>query len=98
VDHVVDRRALAGLLMRCAHEQPLLVGSHFRATLAGADSKQLYDEKIEFQNELPNVFVLPDTFIHFWWRLADFLHIRGVRSCTNQGVKSEGDLRLKLTY
>ena len=95
VDHVVNGWALTGLLVSSTHEKPILVSNHLRATLIGANSEQLNYEEIQLKYKLSDVFVLPHTLVHFRRRLADFLHIRWVRSCNKAGsniVKSKKHL------
>ena len=41
VDHIVDGRALLGVLMRGAEVEPLICRLHLRADLGGADTLQL---------------------------------------------------------
>ena len=66
VDHVVDGAAVGLTLVSRSSAQidELLVASHLRAGLAGADAKELNDEQVELKDELANVLVHPDAFVN----------------------------------
>jgi hypothetical protein len=71
---------LSLLLVDSAQVQPGLSSLHLWAGLGGADSLQLGDEEVEFQDELSQVFILPNVDIHFWRRSDDLLDIGGIRA------------------
>ena len=64
--------------MGCTQEQPVVCRLHFRTGLLRAHSFQLHYQQVEFQDELPEVFVLPHVDVDLTGRVDDELHIRGL--------------------
>ena len=71
MDHVVDGAAVGGALVRGADENEFLVAGHFGTGLGGADAEELHDEKVELEDKLPDVLVLPHALVYIGWQFTD---------------------------
>ena len=63
VSGVVNSGTFLRSLVGSAEEDPLFCSSHLAACVGLTITLQLYGQTIQLHTELPQVFVLPDTFI-----------------------------------
>ena len=86
VNHVVNRWTILSAFVSSADEYEVLICCHLWACLACADSEQLYDQQIQLQDELSNMLILPNAFIDWIRKFADFLNVSWVRSWHRKSV------------
>ena len=75
VEGVVQGRALLGVAVRRAEEDPLLRGGHLGAQLGVALDLEPDGERVQFVAELPEVFVLPRGLVLAWGHFQEGVHV-----------------------
>ena len=78
VDHVINCWTILCTLMSSTNKDKFLVGCHLWACFRSANPEQLHHQQIEFKDKLSDMFILPYTFINFWWKFTNSLYIRWV--------------------
>ena len=78
VDHVINCWTVLCTLMSSTNKDKFLVCCHLRASFRSANPKQLHHQQIEFEDKLSDMFILPYTFINFWWKFTNSLYIRWI--------------------
>lgn len=69
--------------MRSAKVKPFISCFHLRAYLGSANTLKLDDKEVKFQNELSNMFILPEALISLRWCFTDFLNVSWIVPYSN---------------
>ena len=89
MDHIIYSWAVLWLRVASASVVPSIRSFHLRAALSIADALELNYQEVQFNDELPNVLVLPIKLIHSLWDFAYLLDISGIRACRIDFSESE---------
>ena len=72
MNHIVNCRTILRFAMACTQIQPHVSCFHFWAGFGIADAliNQRYNQKVQINNKLANVLILPQIFVHALGNLA----------------------------